>query len=278
MLDLHTHSTCSDGSEAPRRVVELAFRAGCSAVALTDHDSFDGIDEGRARAAELGLDFVPGCEVSCASRAGPLHLLCYFVHDDESALGQVLVRARADRARRNERIAQRLEALGIPVSLADANKEARGNVVGRPHFAAVLVRVGAARSIEEAFDRFLKRGAAAYVPREPLQADEVIRAASASRAVVSLAHPHSTDLDATDLDRLVGELASVGLSGLEAYYSGYDELVRNELVALARSHNLVPTGGSDFHGEYRAWSRIGVGAGDLEVPDGILRELEARLA
>jgi 3',5'-nucleoside bisphosphate phosphatase len=223
MLDLHTHSTCSDGSEAPRRVVELAFRAGCSAIALTDHDSFDGIDEGRARAAELGIDFVPGCEVSCASRAGPLHLLCYFVHDDASALGQVLVRTRADRARRNECIAQRLEALGIPVSLASLF-------------------------------------------------------ASASRAVVSLAHPHSTDLDATDLDRLVGELASVGLSGLEAYYSGYDELVRNELVALARSHNLVPTGGSDFHGEYRAWSRIGVGAGDLEVPDGILRELEARLA
>jgi len=277
MLDLHTHSTCSDGSETPRRVVELAFRAGCSAIALTDHDSFDGIDEGRARAAELGIDFVSGCEVSCASRAGPLHLLCYFVDDDESRLGQVLVATRADRARRNDRIAERIEALGIPVSLADATKEAKGSVVGRPHFAAVLVRVGAARSIEDAFDRFLKRGAAAYVAREPLEADEVIRAASASSAVVSLAHPHSTELDATDLDRLVAELAAVGLSGLEAYYSGYDKAIQSELVTLARSHNLVPTGGSDFHGDYRPWSRIGIGAGDLEVPDATLRELKERL-
>lgn len=278
MIDLHTHSTCSDGSEPPRRIVELAVEAGCRALSLTDHDSFDGIGAARARADELSLEFVAGCEVSCSSPFGALHLLCYFACDEQSALGRLLLRARADRSVRNERIAARLTELGIADSAKDAANESKGSVVGRPHFAAVLVRRGVASSIEDAFDRYLKRGAPAYVAREPLEAFEVIRAARASGAVVALAHPLSTVLDPADLDRLVGNLAGAGLVGLEAHYGGYGRREREALVGLARTNGLVPTGGSDFHGAYRPQARVGVGSGDLDVPDSVLAELAARVA
>ena len=277
MIDLHTHSTCSDGSETPARVVELAARAQCRAVALTDHDCLDGIPEAAKRAGELGLDFVAGCEVSSADDSGPLHLLCYFCPGTPGALAELLERVRVDRHERNLHIAARLRELGIQVSIEDAADEAKGDVVGRPHFAAVLVRLGVADSIDDAFERFLKRGGASYVQRSPLPPTEVIEAAHSSGAVVSLAHPLSVELAPSGLDELVKGLAEIGLDGLESYYSGYEPPDREDLVLLSRRHGLVPTGGSDFHGAYRPKSSVGSGTGDLIVPDWVLDELRDRI-
>jgi 3',5'-nucleoside bisphosphate phosphatase len=276
MIDLHTHSTCSDGSEPPARVVELASSAGCSAVALTDHDTLEGISVARSRADQLGIRLVTGCEVSSTRAGTPLHLLCYFFGDPGTTFGRLLERVRDDRTARNVKLSSRLEELGVRHPLAEATAEAKGSVVGRPHFASVLVRQGLAASISDAFDRFLKKDAIAYVPRASLPPEEVIAAAGASGGVVALAHPFLSDLPRQQLDGLLVQLSREGLVGLESYYAAYSVEQRQKLVELADRHGLVPTGGSDFHGSYRPSTGVGVGAGDLAVPDEVLDALMER--
>lgn len=276
MIDLHTHSRCSDGSDTPARVVELAAEAGCTAVALTDHDGLAGIAEARARAAELGVDLVPGCEVSCAFSPGTEHVLCYFVEDGEGPLQEQLARLRADRETRNVRLVARLNELGIPITEELLVEEAGNATIGRPHFAAVLVRLGAVESYQDAFDRLLGKGGPAYIPKAFIDAPTTIAAASASGALTVLAHPLSLGLEPAALDEEVGELTEAGLTGLECFYGRYAPEERDGLVALARRHGLVATGGSDYHGTYKPDLRVGTGTGDLEVPDTALAELSSR--
>lgn len=277
MIDLHTHSTCSDGTDPPERVVELAAAAGCSAVALTDHDTFAGLPRARARAEALGVTLVPGCEVSCAYRGGSAHVLVYFAEEGTSPLGDELAALRADRVARNRQLARRLGELGLDVTYEEIVAEAAGEEsAGRPHVAAVLVRHGYAETIPDAFDRWLGSGAPAHVPKARLEPTALAAAARRSGAVTVLAHPLTLDLDAEGLDRAVGELAAVGFAGIEAYYARYAPETRRELVALAGRHGIVATGGSDYHGEVKAGLSIGTGEGDLAVPDGVLEALLAR--
>lgn len=276
MIDLHTHSTCSDGSESPEHVIELAAAAGCSAAALTDHDGCFGLSRAGARAAEIGIRFVPGCEVSCRQNGTSLHLLCYFVDASSPTINHLLERIRRDRAERNAALTARLSELGYGLSFADVAAEAKGDVVGRPHFAAVLVRLGAANSIEDAFDRILGDGRPGYVPRAPLSPRDVIAATSADGGVVSLAHPLASEAVISRLSDFLGELREAGLVGLEAWYASYDLPTRTTLAELARAKDLVATGGSDFHGAYRPGVTVGIGEGDLEVADSILDELDRR--
>ncbi|MGD0743018.1 MAG: PHP domain-containing protein [Acidimicrobiales bacterium] len=277
MIDLHTHSTCSDGTEPPQRVVELAVEAGCGAVALTDHDGLFGIEAAQERATELGIRFVAGCEVSCTADAGPIHLLCYFTSAQHNPLADLLALLRVEREQRNTAILARLDDLGIPLSAEEIHAEARGQVVGRPHFAAALVRRGIVGSIDEAFDRYLARGAPAYVARTPVPPSTVIDDARRSGSVVALAHPLSLALSPAGLETVVSRLAGEGLAGLEAHYARYGAATRRNLVELASRQGLVATGGSDFHGAYRPDIAVGSGTGDLAVPDGCLDELAARV-
>jgi predicted metal-dependent phosphoesterase TrpH len=278
VIDLHTHSNVSDGSDTPGRVVELAVEAGCSALALTDHDTLAGIGPARQRAAELGITLVPGCEVSCRS-AGPggMHVLVYFVDDDSSPLGEELVRLRQDRRRRNLALAERLASLGLPVTYDLVVRQAGGEEgVGRPHFAATLVSVGAADSIDDAFDRYLADQRPGFVPKARLSGADVAALARSSGGVAVLAHPYSTGLEGSDLAALVGELARSGFSGIESIYGRYSPRRRAELGHLARRFGLVATGGSDHHGSSKPDLRVGTGQGDLKVPDRVLSELESR--
>lgn len=276
VIDLHLHSTCSDGSESPEHLAELAAEVGCSAIALTDHDGLDGIERARRRAGELGIGFVPGCEVSCAFAPGTMHVLCYFVEPGEGPLQSELVRLRQDREDRNARLIQRLGEIGLPVSLEEVAAAAGGSVIGRPHFASVLVAHGAATTIRDAFDRILAKGMPAYVPKAHIAAHQVIDAATGSGALPVLAHPLSLGLAPAELDRYLDELAGIGLAGLECYYGRYCPEERSELVALAKRHGLVATGGSDFHGYFKPDLSVGTGTGDLDVPDSVLEELLAR--
>ncbi len=278
MIDLHTHSSVSDGSDPPERIPELAVEAGCGAVALTDHDSLAGIGPARRRADELGITLVPGCEVSCRSDGpGGMHVLVYFVDDDSSPLGEELVRLREDRRRRNLALTDRLQGLGIPVTydmvVAEAGSEAG---VGRPHFAAAMVAVGAAQSIDDAFDRFLTNRGPGFVPKARLSPLEVAGLAAASGGVAVLAHPYSMGLDGPDLARVVRDLAAGGFAGIEAVYGRYSSRQRQELGNLARRFDLVATGGSDHHGLAKPDLRVGTGQGDLKVPDQVLTRLESR--
>ncbi len=278
VIDLHTHSSVSDGTDPPARVVELAVEARCSAVALTDHDSLAGLAAATTRADQLGIRLVPGCEVSCLPFAGGgVHVLVYFVDDDSSPLGEELTALRTDRRRRNVALVARLAELGIAITYEQVVSHAGSDeVVGRPHVAAALVEVGAASSFDDAFDRYLGNGRAAFIPKARLSATDVARLARASGGVAVLAHPLSTGLSGRALARAVGELAEGGFGGLEARYGAYAPRTRRELGALAAQLGLVATGGSDYHGAIKPDLAVGTGRGDLKVPNRTLAELEAR--
>lgn len=277
MIDLHTHSTCSDGTDPPERIPELAAAAGCTAVALTDHDTLACVGLARARARQLGIELVAGCEVSCRFRGVSAHVLVYFVEDGEGPLAAELARLRDDRVARNRLLADRLAELGIPITYDDVVAEAAGETsAGRPHVAALLVRRGLAESIPDAFDRWLGRGAPAYVPKARVSPAEIAAAAAASGGVAVLAHPLTLGVEVHALDDVADELAGAGFSGIEAYYGRYLAEDRRALVALARRHGLVPTGGSDYHGTVKDGLFVGRGEGDLSVPDEVLVELRER--
>ncbi|MGP8182368.1 MAG: PHP domain-containing protein [Acidimicrobiales bacterium] len=276
MIDLHLHSTCSDGSETPERVVELAVAVGCTAIALTDHDGLAGAAQAEARAESLGIGFVPGCEVSCAFSPGTMHALAYFVEPGEGPLQSELERLRRDRSNRNELLLQRLKDLGLPVTLDEVEAAAGSSVIGRPHFASVLVANGAAANIQDAFARLLGKGAPGYVPKARIAAAAFIAAAAGSGAVTVLAHPLTLGLDTPGLDQVLGELSAAGLGGMECYYGRYSPEDRAGLAAMAKRHDVVATGGSDFHGTFKPDLLVGTGTGDLDVPDTVLGELFAR--
>lgn len=277
MIDLHTHSNISDGSDSPARVAELAAAAGCSAFALTDHDRLDGVRAARARAGELGLEVVPGCEVSCQWEGGTFHLLGYFVEDGSEPLAGILLELQQARDERNPVMVARLQEAGLPITMAEVEAEAGGSGIGRPHMAAVLVRHGAAGSVQDAFDRWLAKGRPGYVDKRKLAVTEALAAVIGSGGLPVVAHPLSLGLDYGRLGRTLGELAAAGLAGAECLYGRYSPPERADLQALARAHGLVATGGSDYHGTYKPDLAVGSGRGDLEVPDSVLEELRSRL-
>jgi len=276
MIDLHSHSTFSDGSESPGRVVELAKAAGLDAIALTDHDTLEGLSEARARAIELDIKLLSGCEVSCDFEDRVLHVLCYFISGGSGPLQDELILLRGDRERRNHLMIERLRELGLPITEQEVSDRAEGKGIGRPHMAAVLKDHGAVRDINDAFERFLGKGRPGYVKKSRVTIEEIIDKTSRSGGVCSVAHPYSLDLIAHELDRQVDRWAEIGLVGLESYYGRYSPELRTNLVQMARRHGLVPTGGSDYHGDFKPDLAIGTGTGDLLVPSEVLDELRER--
>lgn len=276
MIDLHTHSRISDGSDPPQTVVDLAHREGCTHLALTDHDALDGIAAARSRAGELGIGFIAGVEISCSFKT-TFHLLVYYLEPGEGPLQDKLLDLQRARDERNRALAAKLAQAGFPITWEELEAEAGGPNLGRPHFAALLVRKGAVESIQEAFDRFLAKGRPFYVPKAQLQPKEAIKLASASGGLAVMAHPLTLGLESAQLSGLLAELSGYGLVGLESYYSRYRTGEREELVKMARSHSLVATGGSDYHGTYKPGIEIATGEGDLEVPSEVIDELQGRL-
>ena len=276
-VDLHLHSTLSDGSDEPEQIVATAQRQGLTSIALTDHDNLEGIDRARNAAAASGIDFIAGTELSVDWPGGTMHLLAYFLEPGEGPLQDEMVHIREGRMVRNREMVSRLNDIGIDISYEDVEAQSGGGVIGRPHFAAVLIQRGDVESIREAFDRYLATGRPGYVPRYRIEAARAIELATASGAITSIAHPHTLGVGADDYSRAFSQLASVGLGGIEAYYAEYTPQVRKHLAGLARDLGIIATGGSDYHGSYKPDLDIGVGHGDLVVPDTAVIELhEAR--
>jgi 3',5'-nucleoside bisphosphate phosphatase len=278
LIDLHSHSTVSDGTDTPAEVVALGAAAGLSALALTDHDTLQHLPEARAAAAEYELRLVPACEISCelAGRApGTMHLLVYFVDESQGPLQDRLGELQAGRGGRNEQIVECLRANGLDVTLDEVLAQAGEGSVGRPHVARVLLEKGYVGSIQEAFDRWLAKGRPAYFERVRLSPEESIELAHASGGVTVLAHPSSLDLDDDALEEFVAGLTAVGLDGLECEYGRYPPEERATYRALADRHELAVTGGSDYHGDNKPDLRVGVGRGDLAVSDELLDGLES---
>lgn len=254
----------------------MAKEAGLSAVALTDHDRQDGIDEAALVAASAGIELVPGVELSC-QHGGTMHLLVYFLEPGEGPLQDELARLQAARASRNERMVARLEELGMPITMEELLQESGGRGTGRPHVAAVLVRKGYASSVQDAFDRYLEKGAPAYLEKERLEPLHAIDLALESGGLPVLAHPLSLKLSPEALSSSVAELAEAGLAGMECIYGRYSREERAELAVIAARAGLAITGGSDYHGKYKPDLQVGTGRGDLHVPDGALASLRERL-
>lgn len=276
MIDLHTHSTASDGTVAPADLVARAAEMGVAAMALTDHDTVEGLPEAAAAGAVHGVRVVPGVELSCEVDAGTLHLVVLFLEGDDGPLQSRLGALRAGRDDRNLRIVETLQAHGMDVALDEVLAEAGTGSVGRPHVAAVMRAKGYVASINEAFDEWLAKGRTAYVERDRLEAGDAVALAHASGAVAVLAHPLSLDRPPEELEAFVASLAEAGLDGLEVEYGRYDRDERAVLRAMADRHGLALSGGSDYHGLYKPDLDVGVGRGDLSVPDDWLADLESR--
>jgi hypothetical protein len=279
MIDLHTHTTYSDGTFSPRAVVELAARIGLSAVAVTDHDSVDGIDEALSAGGELGVEVVPGVEINLEHAQMTVDLLGYFPGEPPGAeLRRQLTELRHYRDVRNAQILERLQALGSPVEPDELAAIAGSGAAGRPHIGEAMRRRGYVASITEAFERFLARGAPAWVDRRRLSLPAAVRLVRRADGVAVIAHPGIIRTDEAGLARLVGEARRCGVGGLECFYPEHDQQTVARCLALAATNGLVPTGGSDFHGQTKPDVRLGCANDGRPVPDAILAGLKARWA
>lgn len=278
-IDLHTHTTHSDGSATPGELIALANENRARAVAITDHDTVSAIGVARAAANRVGIEFVPGIEISAEYSPGTMHILGYYIDDGSDALALKLDELQQARERRNPQIASRLQSLGFDINYDEVVEVAGNQVVGRPHFARLMIEKGYVASVQEAFDRFLKKGADAYVEKARLSPRESIELIHQAGGVAVLAHPYQLKLSSyEDVDLLVGELADLGLDGIEAVYSRHSPSERAAYSEIALRHRLLITGGSDYHGSYKPDINIVTGLGDLEIPYELLEALKARVA
>lgn len=243
-VDLHTHTTASDGVISPAELVELASQRGLRVLAVTDHDSTDGIDEAIAAGQRLGVTVIPGIELGTETEHGEVHLLGYFIDHRDPALQARLTEFREGRERRVARIVERLGELGMPIDLAEVQRLAAGGSIGRAHVARVMVAAGYVDSVDDAFERFLAFGRPAYVPRPRLTPREAVALVHRAGGAAVLAHPYTV----ADLDETLADLVDAGLDGLEVYYAIYSDEQRDALRDLADHYGLIPTGGSDYHG------------------------------
>jgi predicted metal-dependent phosphoesterase TrpH len=274
MIDLHVHSTASDGSESPGAVVRMAAAAGLTAIALTDHDTQSGIAEARTEAAGAGIELIAGTELSLEWVQGAMHMVVLFLEPGPGPLQDRLAGLREGRTERNRRIVERLAELGLPISEAEILDLAGGESVGRPHIAAVMVSRGYVESIFDAFDRYLAWGKPAYMARPRLSPEEAIGLALESQAVPILAHPHTLGLNTSEeVSTTLKRLTGAGLVGIECYYPLYSPFEREGYAALAERFGLKPSGGSDYHGTYKPDVALGIGRGNLAVADELLDAL-----
>ena len=279
MIDLHTHTWCSDGTLSPSELVALAKRIGLSAVAVTDHDTVDGLEEALAAGMRLGIEVIPGVEINLEHEHVTLDMLGYFLDGRPSnELCHQLARLRSYRDERNERILARLAELGYPVSAEELALVAGGAAVGRPHIGEALRRRGYVSSISEAFTRFLRRGAPAFVDRRRLSLAEGVRLLRDSGGLAVVAHPGIIHTDDAGLRDICARAARAGAVGFECYYSSYSPQTLATCLQLAADFGLVATGGSDFHGATKPAVRLGAGPGGMPIPDHVLADLKERAA
>lgn len=276
-IDLHTHSTASDGTFSPTELMREAARAGLAAIALTDHDTFEGLPEARAEAEKLGLPLVPGCELSLDYNGLPTHLLALFVDERPGRVTHELARVRDARTRRNEAMLEKLRSVGVHLDPEDVRRRASG-VIGRPHMAQAMVDAGVVRSFEEAFTRFLGAGGLAYVPKVKLTPSEAIRSIHADGGLAVLAHPYLISQQPERIRAVLTELAGLGLDGVEAYYTEHSDKYTALIASLADELGLLASGGSDFHGAVKPGVSLGRGRGALFVPGELLDGMRRTLA
>ncbi len=245
-VDLHTHSTASDGIYSPTELLTRAKEIGLRVLALTDHDTTGGLEEAAQAASKLDIDLIPGIEINTDVAGGEVHVLGYFVEHQRPAFQAILKVLRDARERRGQRMVELLDEQGVHIAWERVREIAQG-AVGRPHVAKALLEAGYVKTIGEAFDKYIGTGCPAYVPRYRLTPDDAVRLIASANGLPVLAHP--VDLPGlTELRNWLPGLCEAGMVGLETYYGPYTPEQEQALLALANEYSLIPTGGTDFHG------------------------------
>lgn len=259
MIDLHIHSSHSDGSDTPAQIAELAHRLNLSVIAITDHDSVDGIVEGKSETEKRGIKFIPGVELSTKHNNRNMHLLGYFIDWENPELNKILKFLREARLERAGRIIQLLKDNGVIISLEEVKKESDKGSVGRVHIAKTLLKKRMVRNLSEAFDTFLSAGKPAYVEKEVLQFEDAVSLIKKCDGLAFIAHPGIEQL----YDRM-DELVMLGLSGVEIYHPHHNEDDVKIFKNYAEANGLLCSGGSDYHGENSSSNKM---LGQIRVPD-----------
>jgi predicted metal-dependent phosphoesterase TrpH len=248
-VDLHAHTTASDGDHSPTALVEHARQVGLTAIAVTDHDTTDGVAEALEAGERLGIEVIPGVELSAEPKSGQCHILGLLIDPHSKPLRTRLIEVRRNRNTRNARIVEKMQReLGWDITLEEVEEIAGGEVVARPHFARVLINKGYVQTMQQAFDEYLAKGAKAYVERDRLTSTEAIALIHQAGGVAILAHPNNCKLDPAATEQYIRELQSMGLDGIEARYNRHTPEDTSRYLTLARRLNLLTSGGSDFHG------------------------------
>lgn len=268
-IDLHTHTTASDGLLPPERLVELAKGAGVTVLAIADHDTTDAVDAALAAGRRLGVEIIPAVEINTDVDESEVHVLGYFINYHEAWFQAFLVRLRDGRVNRAARMVEKLNALGLRIDFERVRAMAEG-AVGRPHVARALVEAGAVKSTEEAFEKYIGRSGPAYVERMKVTPEEAVRVIARADGIPVLAHPGWGVKD-----EMIPPLVEAGLEGLEVYYPDHTPAMVAHYLDLASQYRLVVTGGTDFHGGDLA-TRVSIGS--QYVPDGVVERLKARYA
>lgn len=278
IIDLHVHSTASDGSLTPRQVVQEAKNLGLRAIALTDHDTVAGLDEALAAGREVDLEVIPGIEISAHHEPGSMHILGYFINHHYEGLQAQLAVLQQARASRNPAMIAKLQELGVAITLAEVEAVAGGGQLGRPHIAQVLVRKGYARDFQDAFDRFIGNHGPAYVKKFRFPPADAIKMIREAGGLAVLAHPFTLEYGSRQhLQAILQELQSYGLAAVEAFYPEHTPEQQKLYQELAAELGLLVTGGSDYHGEIKPKVQMGqIGPGRY-IPYELLADLRQRL-
>ena len=278
-IDLHIHSTASDGSLTPADIIDHAQKLNLAAIAITDHDSIDGSKEALQIGIPPSLNFLTGVEISAAHPpffpgSGSFHILGYDIHLDDRDLNRALSNLQDARKNRNPEILSRLKKLGLQLSLEEVNQEVGTAQLGRPHIAYAMLKKGYVASIDEAFDKYLGTKRPAYVDKERIECEQAIKIIRKAGGIPVLAHPALLNIENNQkLDALLQNLMKIGLAGIEVYYPEHSPQQIRQYTELARKHDLLMTGGTDFHGTIMPEIKMGSGTGDLFVPYNLYKDL-----
>lgn len=277
IIDLHTHTTCSDGTYTPSDLVILAKKEGLRAVAITDHDTISGVEEAVNRGNEIGIEVIPGVELSVEFER-EIHILGLYIDYKSEKLHNALKEIMSQRNQRNPKIISKLNEIGIAVTFDEVKALAHGEVVGRAHIAKVLVQKGYTVDMRDAFEKYLRFGAPAYCKRDKISPSDAISLIKGVGGAAILAHPGHLKKSPQDLEKFIIELKQIGLDGIEVFHSDHNDEIQKLLQTIAMKNKLLISGGSDFHGDIKKDIKIGVGFGNLRIDYKYLEEIKKSLS
>lgn len=274
-IDLHTHTTFSDGTLTPTELIQKAAAVGLRAIAVTDHDTTAGLEEAETAAKAFpALELICGTELSSLYKGKEIHIVGLFINKDDNSFKIALSDLREKRIKRNKKMINKLKSIGLDVTYEELLSQSGGNVVTRAHFAGLLQNKGYVQSKNEAFDKYIGAGKAGYVKREVLSSKAAIELINSAQAAAVIAHPFAYGFNSFELEEMIADFACWGAAAMECYYPTHSVEDTIYALNLCKTYNLLPSGGSDFHGENKPGLELGSGYGDLYVPQSVLENLK----